>query len=457
MKHDTPNIVFILMDNLGYGELGCYGGGLVRGAATPRIDRLAREGMKLLNFNVEPQCTPSRSAIMTGRFALRSGTQSVSLTGGPYGLVQWEVTLPKLLSAQGYATGHFGKWHLGNINGRLPTDQGFDEWYGIPDTTDESLWPSNPEFDPTVAHVAHILEGRKGEPSREVAVYDLSNRPEIDMEITSRTIDFMKRSAAANRPFYAYVPYTLVHYPTVPSAEFKGKTGHGDWADCLAQMDHCVGRLLDTIDELGKRDDTIFVFTSDNGADTSTPPWIGTCGPWAGSMFSPMEGNNRVPFVIRWPGQIPADRESNEIVHEVDTFTTLARFAGAEVPTDRPIDGVDQGDFFRSRTDRSAREGFLIYFGERLYGAKWRNFKMLMVQQDDGEAPVLELGVPRIYNLYTNPHEVFELNLTPTHLWVMRPISKMIAEYQASLKEHPPIPVGTADPYKPPGRSGKNA
>jgi arylsulfatase len=174
-------------------------------------------------------------------------------------------------------------------------------------------------------------------------------------------------------------------------------------------------------------------------------------------MFSPMEGNNRVPFIIRWPGQIPADRESNEIVHEVDTFTTLARFAGAEVPTDRPIDGVDQGDFFRSRTDRSAREGFLIYFGERLYGAKWRNFKMLMVQQDDGEAPVLELGVPRIYNLYTNPHEVFELNLTPTHLWVMRPISKMIAEYQASLKEHPPIPVGTADPYKPPGRSGKNA
>jgi arylsulfatase len=109
MKQDKPNIVFILMDNLGYGELGCYGGGLVRGAATPRIDRLAREGMKLLNFNVEPQCTPSRSAIMTGRFALRSGTQSVSLTGGPYGLVQWEVTLPKLLSAQGYATGHFGK------------------------------------------------------------------------------------------------------------------------------------------------------------------------------------------------------------------------------------------------------------------------------------------------------------------------------------------------------------
>ncbi|WP_241031637.1 sulfatase-like hydrolase/transferase [Rhodococcus koreensis] len=120
MSHDRPNIVFVLMDNLGYGEVGCYGGGAVRGAPTPRIDRLARDGMKLTNFNVEPQCTPSRSALLTGRFALRSGTHSVSLTGAPYGLVQWEITLPKLLAEQGYATGHFGKWHLGNTRGACP-------------------------------------------------------------------------------------------------------------------------------------------------------------------------------------------------------------------------------------------------------------------------------------------------------------------------------------------------
>ncbi len=452
MPQDKPNIVLILMDNLGYGEVGCYGGGLTRGAATPRIDRLAREGLKLLNFNVEPQCTPSRSALMTGRYALRSGTYSVPLTGEPYGLVQWEVTIAKLLAGRGYATGHFGKWHLGNVNGRLPTDQGFDEWYGIPDTTDETLWPTAPGFDPKIAHVAHIMEGRKGEASRNVAVYDLSQRPEIDMEITRRTIDFMKRSAAAKQPFYAYVPYTLVHYPTVPSAEFKGRTGHGDWADCLAQMDHNVGRLIDTIDELGLRDDTIVVFTSDNGADTTTPPHIGTSGPWAGSMFTPMEGNNRVPFIITWPGQIAPDRESDEIVHEVDTFTTLARFAGAEVPQDRPIDGVDQRDLFRGKTDRSAREGFPIFFGQKLYGAKWRNFKMLLVEQTEADAPVAGLSVPRIYDLYTNPKEVLELNLATTHLWVMRPISKMIGEYQASLKQHPPIPVGTPDPYVPPER-----
>jgi arylsulfatase A-like enzyme len=134
-----PNIVFILMDNLGYGEVGCYGGGIVRGAPTPRIDKLATEGMRLTNFNVEAQCTPSRSAIMTGRFSIRSGTHSVPIGGGLEGLTQWEVTIAELLSSAGYATAAFGKWHLGSDQGRLPNAQGFDEWYGIPRTTDEAF------------------------------------------------------------------------------------------------------------------------------------------------------------------------------------------------------------------------------------------------------------------------------------------------------------------------------
>ena len=135
---DQPNIIFVLVDNLGYGELGVYGGGALRGAPTPRIDVLAGEGLRLTNFNVEAQCTPSRSAIMTGRYAIRSGTHSVPIGGGLDGLTQWEVTIAELLSQGGYATGHFGKWHLGSSEGRLPTDQGFDEWYGISKTTDEA-------------------------------------------------------------------------------------------------------------------------------------------------------------------------------------------------------------------------------------------------------------------------------------------------------------------------------
>jgi arylsulfatase A-like enzyme len=137
-----PNIVFMLTDNLGYGELGCYGGGILRGAPTPRIDKLAGQGTRLLNFNVEAQCTPSRSAFITGRFSIRSGTYEVPIGGVPDGLTQWEVSIADLLSAQGYATGMWGKWHLGSAEERLPTHQGFDEWYGIPRTYDEAMWPS---------------------------------------------------------------------------------------------------------------------------------------------------------------------------------------------------------------------------------------------------------------------------------------------------------------------------
>jgi arylsulfatase A-like enzyme len=235
-----PNIVFILMDNLGYGEVGCYGGGILRGAPTPRIDKLATEGTRLTNFNVEAQCSPSRSAIMTGRFSIRSGTHSVPIGEGLEGLTQWKTTIAKLLSGVGYATGHFGKWHLGSEQGRLPNDQGFHEWYGIPRTTDEALWPSEPAAKAAGVSFEYIMEGRKGEKSRDVVIYDLEQRRLIDAEITRRTIDFMKRSVGAGKPFYAYVPFTLVHFPTLPNPKFVGKTGYGDFPDALAEMDeHC--------------------------------------------------------------------------------------------------------------------------------------------------------------------------------------------------------------------------
>jgi arylsulfatase len=157
-----PNIVFILTDNLGYGEIGAYGGGVTRGAPTPRIDSLAKQGMRFLNFNMETQCTPSRSSLMTGRWAIRCGTHSVPFGGVADGLTQWEVTIGEALSDAGYATGYFGKWHLGSHDGRLPNDQGFDEWFGIPRTTDEALWPSSPGWSEDVMPAEHMMEGRNG-------------------------------------------------------------------------------------------------------------------------------------------------------------------------------------------------------------------------------------------------------------------------------------------------------
>jgi arylsulfatase len=437
------------MDNLGFGEPGVYGGGSLRGAPTPHIDGLARDGTRLTNFNVEAQCTPSRSAILTGRFAIRSGTYAVPLPGALDGLTQWEVTLAKALSAAGYATGCFGKWHLGSSQGRLPNAQGFDEWYGIPRTTDEAMFPSQPGAQAAGIPFMHIMEGRKGEQSHELEVYDLDARRRIDGEIVRRTSDFMKRAVAAGKPFYAYVPFTLVHFPALPSAEFTGRTGHGDFADCLAEMDANFGRLLDAVDRLGVRDDTIVVFTSDNGPD-STFPSQGTSGPWSGYYFTHMEGSLRTPFIIRWPGRIPAGRVSDEIVHEVDTFTTFARIAGAAVPTDRAIDGVDQTAFLLGRSERSTREGFPVFVADRMEAVKWRTWKIAFYAQErDWWTPPTKLGVPLIFDLTADPKEEYGATLTP-NAWVGGPMMQIVAEFERSLKRYPPIPTGTPDPYKPP-------
>ena len=443
-----PNIVFVLMDNLGYGEPGCYGGGILRGAPTPRIDQLATEGTRLLNYNVEAQCTPSRSAIMTGRYAIRSGTHSVPIGAGLEGLTQWEVTIAKLLSHAGYRTGHFGKWHLGSTEGRLPNDQGFDEWYGIPRTTDEAFWPSQPAAAAAGARFEYIMEGRKGEKSRELVVYDLEQRRLIDTEITRRTIDFMERSVQAGAPFYAYVPFTLVHYPTLPSPQFAGKTGYGDFPDALAEMDAHVGEILDAIDALRIRDDTIVVFTSDNGPD-STWPWQGSSGPWSGYYFTHMEGSLRVPFVIRWPGRIPAGRVSNEIVHEVDSYATFAAIAGAKLPQDRPIDGVDQTGFLLGNSVTSSREGFPVFVADRLEAVKWRNWKIVFYEeQRDWWSPSTKLGSPKGFDLLTDPKEQYPMAAL-RNTWNAGPAMKIVSEFERSLSKYPPIAPGTPDPYKP--------
>jgi arylsulfatase len=446
-----PNIVFVLMDNVGYGEPGCYGGGITRGAPTPRIDQLAAEGTRLLNFNVEAQCTPSRSAIMTGRYSIRSGTHSVPMGEGLDGLTQWEVTIAELLSDVGYATGHFGKWHLGSDQGRLPNAQGFDEWYGIPRTTDEALWPSDPAAKATGVALTHIMEGRKGGKSRELAVYDLEQRRLIDAEITRRTIDFMRRSVKAGKPFYAYVPFTLVHFPSLPNPKFAGKTGFGDFPDCLAEMDAHVGEILDAIDELGMSANTIVVYTSDNGPE-ATWPWQGTSGPWRGYYFTHMEGSLRVPFIIRWPDRIPAGRVSNEIVHQVDTFTTFAAIAGAKVPTDRAIDGVDQRDFLFGKTDQSKRDGFPVFVAERLEAVKWKNWKVVFYdEQRDWWTPPTKLGSPKAFDLITDPKEEYPATGLRSS-WLAGPAMQIVAEFEQSLKRYPPIAPGIPDPYEPPAQ-----
>ena len=445
-ESSSPNIVFVLADNLGWGELGCYGGGVLRGAPTPRIDQLAAEGLRLTNFNVESDCVPTRSALMTGRHPIRTGAIQAVPAGLPQGLIPWEITLAQLLSARGYATACYGKWHLGDREGRYPKDRGFDEWYGIPRTTNESMFTSSPGYDPQIVPLPYVMEGRKGRRAKNVAVYDLQMRRRIDSDLAARARDFMRRTVKAKKPFFAYVPLTQLHYPTISHRSFSGKTGAGDFADSMAEMDYRVGQILDEMDSLKITGDSLVIFASDNGPEFRRP-WRGTAGPWSGTYHTSMEGALRAPFMIRWPGHVPAGRVSNEIVHVTDLYATLARVVGARLPADRPIDGVDQLDFFRGKQPKSNREGFVYYIKQELRAAKWRNWKMHFVWEPEPNAGPNHLESPYLFNLIQDPKEETDVH-TPAS-WARTPIRRMVHAFQENLKIHPPIPPGAPDNYVP--------
>ena len=374
------------------------------------------------------------------------GAYKSPISGQPNGLVRWETTIAQLLSRQGYATALYGKWHLGDRDGRLPNDRGFDEWYGIPRTTNEVLFRTSVGYDPLAATPEFILEGKKGETSRSVEEYNINARRRIDSEITRRTIDFMRRSVAAGKPFFAYTPLTQVHFPTLPSAEFFGNTGNGDFADSVVEMDYHVGQILDAVAEMGIEQNTVVVFSSDNRPEFRRP-WQGTAGFWRGTYHTALEGSLRAPFMIRWPGKIPPG-VSNEIVHVVDMFTTLAKLGGAEIPKDRPIDGVDQMNFFLGKQRSSNRAGFPVHIEAELYAVKWRNWKYHKVWLEDMARTPAPLPTPYLFNLLRDPKE--ETNVAAESAWVMVPISRMISEFQQSVNRYPLIPPGTLDPYLPP-------
>ena len=259
----------------------------------------------------------------------------------------------------------FGKWHLGDIHGRFPTDQGFDEWYGVANTTDESEYSSQLQYDPEVAtkpvvqestnpnkdrysdnlRDTEVLEASLGKKPTFVKKYDVQQRRLLDSELTDRAITFMKKSVKEKKPFFAFVPFTQPHLPTLPHPSFDGKTGNGHYADVLAEIDYRSGQILDAIDDLKIRNNTVVIWLSDNGPEYFYP-WHGTAGPWRGNYCTVWEGSLRAPFLIRWPNKIKAGSVSNEIVHAVDILPTLGSITGYQTPSDRIIDGVDQLDFF---------------------------------------------------------------------------------------------------------------
>ena len=343
--------------------------------------------------------------------------------------------------------------------GRFPTDQGFDEWYGIPNSSDESFWPQQDEFNRIAQEGSHpyvkpeeVYEGKKDQPPVPVKVFDLEARAEIDREITDRAKRFIKRHGNTGTPFFAYIPYTQTHFPVTASREFRGKSGNGQWADILMQIDAYVGELVDTLKKTKASDNTIFIFTADNGPEM-LPDNHGWSGPWRGSYFTAREGSLRVPFILHWPSKVPAGRVSNEIVHQMDLFTTFAHLTGAKLPDDRVIDGADQSEFFLGKSERSARESFVIYVGEEIFGVKWRNWKMLSKEFEDatGLGGIVEYGIPRFYNLLQDPTESYPVTTRNPgeSLWVRWPMGSVLSDHVESFRKEPPIKPGTPDPYQP--------
>jgi len=448
-----PNVVFMLADNMGYGDLGAYGGGDTRGFQTPRIDALAAEGLRFTQFLVEPGCTPTRAALLTGRYSIRAGLSLVIVPGTPNTLAEEEVTLGELFKSKGYSTAYFGKWHVGTEKQSLPHNQGFDQWYGIPNTTDETFYVPTARTAkaplPSGFTQPPILQAVSGGDPEFVKEYSYETRRTIDFEIADRSVAYIEKQAAEGKAFFLFTAWTRPHEPNKPSKMFDGQSRIGDYGDGMMELDYNTGRVLDAIDKAGIRDNTIVVWVSDNGPTRTTSwPDSGFAGPYRGELGSPLEGSIRTAGMVRWPGKIEP-RVSNEMVSVMDFFPTLAGIIGASVPSDRPIDGVDQSDFVLGQQANSNREHLLTFAGDRLQAVRWRQFRIYFVDQgSSGTSAEFQYGLggsykmldyPQIFNIELDPRE--EHNVSSQHGWVMSHAMRFIGQYKASLEAHPNPPA----------------
>ncbi len=448
---NKPNVVLIFPDNIGNGELASYGG--VRGVPTPNIDKIGREGIRLTNFNVEFSCTPSRIAILTGRYATRAGEDYYS------GTTLWENTLAEQLKTAGYATALFGKWDLGSKNflgKREPTHQGFDEWYGIPETSHLSQFTSMKGF-PKDQAIPYVWEGIAGQTGKKVKPFDLAARRTIDREAAEKSVQFIRKNAENKKPFFLYFPMTQLHFPALPHPDKEGSTGAGDMGDAMADVDYNVGLILSELEKLGIEKNTIVIWCSDNGAEMRRP-WRGSSGAWRGFYNSAMEGGVRTPCVIRWPSRIKAGQVSNEMVHEVDLYATITAAVGVPyAPKDRKMDGVNQLSFLEGNQKTSNRQSSIFMNKNgKVMAVKWHDWKLWYefkteVPDEDPD------NLVRLFDLRVDPQE--EIDVKDQYPWVIGIMDAIVKEYEESLIQFPRVSAeaNLSDPYMPPPLgSGKN-
>ncbi len=427
-----PNVVVILADDLGYGDLGCYGHPTIR---TPNLDRMAAEGARFTQFYVAAEvCTPSRASILTGRYPIRSGMahnqfrvlRSIS-TGG---LPASEITIAQALKTQGYTTGMIGKWHLGvwtNNPAHHPLKHGFDFHFGLPHSNDMKPSPGNPAKAGSLVNQeaawwnAPLFRG-----------YELIDPQADQTQLTRRYTEEAQNFIIANKakPFFLYLAHTFPHTPLFASGRFKGKSSRGIYGDVVEELDWSVGEVFKTLKEQGLAENTLVVFTSDNG------PWLlmgtetgGSAGLLRDGKGSTWEGGMRVPGIFWMPGKIKPSVE-RYVASTLDLYPTLIRLAGGTMPSDRPMDGVDlSGLLFKG--EPIEREVFCYYRGEKLYAARLGAWKIhLITQAPYGEKPVTH-EKPLLYNLEVDPSESHEISAS--HPEVVARIVAAVEKHRATV------------------------
>ena len=409
---DRPNFVLIFIDDMGYGDIGPFGS---TQNDTPHLDRMARQGRKLTSFYVaSPVCTPSRAALMTGCYPQRIGLQRgsghiVLFPGDHHGLHPNEVTVAETLRSAGYTTGCFGKWHLGDQKPFLPTSQGFDSYIGIPYSND--MWPSLKRFQ---CPELPILKGDKVVDT----VKDMEAQASLCKRFTNAAVNFIRQNKA--NPFFVYLPHAFVHAPRQASAEFMQNADTVEEAQ-VEEVDWSVGQILETLRQEGLSNNTLVIFTSDNG-----PAGGLSAGPLRGRKGSAYEGGHREPTIAWWPGTIPAATRSDEIITALDIHPTLATLAGTSVPKDRTIDGYDNtGVLLGHPNARSPYEHFFYQQGGKLAAVRAGDWKLFR----NGE----------LYNLRSDLGETN--NVAANNADIVQQLEQLFIEFAKDI-QHNSRPVG---------------
>lgn len=360
---ERPNFVLIFADDLGYGDVGCFGAKDIR---TPNIDRLAGQGTRFTSFYVaQPVCTASRAALMTGCYSHRVSLAGALNHTSKVGIHPDELLLPELLQQQGYATGIFGKWHLGTRPEFSPLRNGFHEFLGIPYSND------NGPLHPVVKTIPSLpwFDGDK-------VVERDPDQSQFTRRLTERAIRFMEQNQ--DRPFFVYLPHIMPHVPIFVSEKFKGRSARGLYGDVVEELDWGVGEVLAALDRLKLRDNTLVIFTSDNGPFLSYGNHAGSAGPLREGKLTTFEGGVRSPCVMRWPGKIAAGRTCSEMLSTLDLLPTVAKLLGAPL-SKNPIDGVDVWPLLAAPADanvKSPRQTFLYYSGDELQAIRHGDWKL---------------------------------------------------------------------------------